>query len=46
MKVCICCSMQTKEVYEFAGGDTSKYYCIPCARADGAMQLFEEKNLV
>jgi hypothetical protein len=29
---------------EFACGDTSKDYCVHCARPDGTMQSFEEKR--
>lgn len=33
-----------KEASEFAAGDTSKDYCVYCARPDGSMQSFEEKK--
>ena len=35
--------MKTPE--EFAMGDTSKDYCLYCARPDGSMQSFEEKKV-
>jgi len=44
MKVCIACGMPMKETIDFAGGDTSKDYCVHCARRDGSMQSFEEKK--
>ena len=44
MKICIACGMPMKEVTDFACGDTSKNYCIHCARPDGSMQSFEEKK--
>lgn len=44
MKLCIACGMPMKEVKDFAGGDTSKDYCIHCARPDGSMQSFEERK--
>ena len=43
MKTCIACGMPMKDESEFAMNDTSKDYCIHCARADGSMQSFEEK---
>lgn len=44
MKTCIACGMPMKEASEFAMGDTSKDYCVHCAREDGTMQSFEEKR--
>lgn len=44
MKVCIACGMPMNEMSDFPGGDTSKDYCIHCARPDGSMQSFEEKK--
>ena len=44
MKMCIACGMPMKEASEFPGGDTSKDYCVYCARPDGTMQSFEEKK--
>lgn len=43
MKTCIACGMPMKEQAEFAMNDTSKDYCVHCAREDGSMQSFEEK---
>lgn len=45
MKICIACGMPMRAASEFAGEDTSKAYCIHCARPDGSMQSFEEKKL-
>lgn len=45
MKICIACGMPMKEVSDFAGGDTTKDYCIHCACPDGSMQSFEERKL-
>ena len=42
MKTCIACGMPMKSPSEFAMGDTSKAYCIHCARPDGTMRSFEE----
>lgn len=44
MKVCIACGMPMAEPSEFACGDTTKDYCVHCARPDGSMQSFEEKK--
>ena len=44
MNACIACGMPMKNVSEFAMNDTSKDYCIHCARPDGTMQSFEEKR--
>ncbi len=43
MKTCIACGMPMVKKEEFAMGDTSKDYCVYCARPDGAMQSYEEK---
>lgn len=44
MKVCIACGMPMADASEFACGDTTKDYCVHCARPDGSMQSFEEKK--
>ncbi len=44
MKTCIACGMPMREANEFAGGNTSKDYCVHCARPDGSMQSFDEKK--
>ncbi len=44
MKICIACGMPMKDTSEFAMGDTSKDYCVYCARPDGSMQSFDEKQ--
>lgn len=33
-----------RDISDFAGGDTTKDYCVHCARPDGQMQTFEEKK--
>ncbi|MGE5583525.1 MAG: zinc ribbon domain-containing protein [Bacillota bacterium] len=43
MKTCIACGMPMNKPEEFAMGDTSKDYCVYCARPDGTMQSYEEK---
>jgi len=43
MKNCIACGMPMTKAEEFAMGDTSKDYCVHCARADGSMQSYSEK---
>lgn len=45
MKTCIACGMPMKKESDFAMGDTSKEYCVYCAKEDGSMQSFEEKKL-
>lgn len=44
VKTCIACGMPMTKPEEFALGDTSKDYCVYCARPDGSMQSFEEKR--
>jgi len=44
MKICIACGMPMEKAADFAMNDTSKDYCVHCARPDGTMQLFEEKK--
>ena len=44
MKTCIACGMPMKTPEEFAMGDTSKDYCVYCARPDGSMQSYDEKK--
>lgn len=43
MKNCIACGMPMQEPSEFALSDTSKDYCVHCARPDGTLQSLEEK---
>lgn len=45
MKTCIACGMPMKDISEFAMHDSSKDYCVYCAREDGTMQSFEEKKI-
>ena len=44
MKTCIACGMPMEKASDFAMNDTTKDYCVHCARADGSMQSFEEKK--
>lgn len=44
MKTCIACGMPMRVASDFAGEDTSKDYCVYCARPDGSMQSFEERK--
>ncbi len=43
MKTCIACGMPMNKASDFAMNDTSKDYCVYCAREDGSMQSYEEK---
>ena len=43
MKICIACGMPMKAASDYPLGDTSKDYCVYCARPDGSMQDYEEK---
>ncbi len=42
-KICISCGMPMTETSDFAQGDTSKDYCLYCAKPDGSMQSYPEK---
>lgn len=44
LKTCIACGMPMKDASEFALGDTRLDYCVYCARPDGSMQSFAEKQ--
>lgn len=44
MKICIACGMPMNDISDFAQNDSSKDYCVHCARPDGTMQSFEEKR--
>lgn len=39
---CIACDMPMQSPDQFAMGDTSKDYCVHCARPDGGMPSYEE----
>ena len=43
-KICIACGMPMKEISDYAMNDKTKNYCVHCARPDGSMQSFEEKQ--
>ena len=44
MKKCIACGMPMEQAPDFAMNDTTKNYCVHCARPDGSMQSFDEKR--
>ena len=44
MKVCISCGMPMQELSDYPNNDTSKNYCIHCARPDGTMMSLDEKR--
>jgi len=44
MKNCIACGMPMEQASDFAMNDTTKNYCVHCARPDGSMQSFDEKR--
>ena len=39
---CIACGMPMQTPDQFAGGDTSKDYCVHCAHPDGRMRSYDE----
>ena len=41
-KRCISCGMPMRTKEDHPLGDTSKDYCVHCAREDGSMKSFEE----
>ncbi|MBN1960850.1 MAG: zinc ribbon domain-containing protein [Deltaproteobacteria bacterium] len=41
-KRCISCGMPMTKPDEFAANDTSKDYCIHCARQDGSLKSYDE----
>lgn len=42
MTTCISCGMPMEEAKDFALEDTTKNYCVYCARPDGTMKSYEE----
>lgn len=40
---CISCGMPMEKPEDFPLGDTTKNYCVHCARPDGAMHSYEER---
>ena len=42
MKQCIACGMPMVDPEDFASGDTSKDYCVHCARPDGSLRSYDE----
>ena len=42
-KECIACGMPMSKPADFAMGDTTRDYCVHCARPDGSMQSYDEK---
>ncbi|HOO96746.1 MAG TPA: zinc ribbon domain-containing protein [Caldisericia bacterium] len=41
-KVCISCGMPMRNAEDFPNGDTTKDYCVYCARPDGTMKSWDE----
>lgn len=41
-KMCIACGMPMNKPEDFAMSDTSKDYCLHCARPDGTMRSYDE----
>ncbi|HET7839365.1 MAG TPA: zinc ribbon domain-containing protein [Rectinemataceae bacterium] len=42
-KICVACGMPMTKPEEYAGGLTTRDYCVHCARPDGSMQSYDEK---
>jgi hypothetical protein len=43
-KTCISCGMPMTKPADYPNADTSKDYCVHCARPDGSMQSYDEKR--
>ena len=41
-KRCISCCMPMETVEQYPNGDTTKTYCVYCARDDGSMKSWDE----
>ena len=41
-KICISCGMPMREKEEYPAGDTTKDYCVYCAREDGTLKSYDE----
>ncbi len=41
-KACISCGMPLREKSDYPLGDTSKNYCLYCAREDGSLKSYDE----
>jgi hypothetical protein len=39
---CISCGMPMTKPEQFAAGDTTKDYCVYCARPDGSLKSYDE----
>jgi hypothetical protein len=40
---CIACGMPMRKPEDHPGRDSTKNYCVHCARPDGSMQSYQEK---
>lgn len=43
MRLCISCGMPMEKSEDYPLGDSSKDYCVHCARPDGSLQSYEER---
>jgi hypothetical protein len=43
VKLCVACGMPMSKPEDYPLRDTTKEYCVHCARADGSMQSYEER---
>lgn len=41
-KSCISCGMPLETIEHYPNGDTTKTYCVHCARDDGSMKSWDE----
>jgi len=41
-KTCIACGMPMTKVEHYPAGNTSKNYCVHCAKPDGSMRTYDE----
>jgi hypothetical protein len=41
-KKCIACGMPMEKAADFAQGDSTRDYCVHCARTDGSMRSYDE----
>ena len=41
-KSCISCAMPMETIENYPNGDTTKTYCVYCARTDGSMKSWDE----
>jgi len=43
-KTCIACGMPMTKPADYPNNDTTKNYCVHCAKPDGTMQTYDEKR--